>query len=133
MSDDLVARLRDPDNIEATLLVEAADALEAKDARIAELSLAVSANLTRAQEADAERDAAMRRAEEAERDARRLDALASLAHGDIDVTIYPPGNHGGDPNGWLLSALDSRTGTSNEWEGDSLRAAIDAAIAQEQP
>lgn len=67
-------------------------------------------------------------------DAERLDWLSAWRRGDI--TICPPWHHGGDENNWLVSrAIYEGAGVepAGEWEGTSLRAAIDAARAASGP
>ena len=69
------------------------------------------------------------RAEAAERDAARLDVLTRLmADGETDVTLCPPGNHGGDADKWLLLIeRDRDTGPVREVYGATLAEAIDMA------
>lgn len=75
-------------------------------------------------------DAQAARVRELEQDAERLDWIGSWLKGD---TIFcPPGNHGGEIRHWLCARQDdsksSREGMySEDWEGPTLRAAIDAA------
>lgn len=130
MSDDLAKRLRGSavDAKRSRLgsyaedLFQAAAALEAKDARIKE----VERNLERSDKiwnnamdkAYAERDAALRRAEEAERDARRYRWLRDV------VCDYRPQRM----ELWIHEFLGPIA------RGGDVDAAIDAAIAaQEQP
>jgi hypothetical protein len=69
----------------------------------------------------------------AERDALRTDAerLNKLeSFGDRDVTILAPGQHGGKLENWLLAAEHPGYGDGLEWEGATLRDAIDAAMKE---
>ena len=70
------------------------------------------------------------RAEAAERDAARLSTLAGLmVDGETDVTICPPGNHGGDADKWLVTVERNRdTGPVREAFGATLGEAIDEAL-----
>jgi len=62
-------------------------------------------------------------------DARRLDAIERFAHGTVDITICPPGNHGGEPGNWLFAIEDSvMPCRTDEYEGPTIRAAIDQAL-----
>lgn len=62
------------------------------------------------------------------KDAERLDALEKQVKGD--TTICAPGNHIGKGGGWLVSVetgeRDRYGAFANEFEGPTLRAAIDA-------
>lgn len=63
------------------------------------------------------------------KDAERLNYLE--AHTKGDVTICAPGTHGGPVDKWLVTfddAYDRYGAISREHQGDTLRAAIDAAM-----
>jgi hypothetical protein len=89
----------------------------ATDAQRKTYSDALAAVLNRAEPVSAE-------------DARRLDVIQ--AHTAGDIMICPPGNHGGSDQTWLVSFEDDRDrygSICREYEGESARQAIDAAIA----
>lgn len=65
-------------------------------------------------------------------DAARLDAMQAWTKGDI--SLMPPGHHGGKPDEWLVcfddaSNYDRFGSLSPEYKATTLREAIDAAIA----
>ena len=59
-------------------------------------------------------------------DAVLLDWIGSLGT-DTDITICPPGNHGGPADKWLVSIDDKLLGPLIEAYGDTPRAALAAA------
>jgi hypothetical protein len=122
-----------------TSIGEVASALRAAHAEIERLQRTLnnhleseSAETMRANRHKAERDAALAQAQEARRDADRLDTLECLADGPRDVQILrPPGEHTGGIDKWTLVAIKTRNGFDvREYEGKTLRAAIDRAIAE---
>jgi hypothetical protein len=64
------------------------------------------------------------------KDADRLNTLTSF--GDRDVMICAPGQHGGNAKNWLLSVEHPGEQDAQEWEGSTLRAAIDAATQEQK-
>ena len=59
-------------------------------------------------------------------DAARLDWIAAQPD-DVDHEFCPPGNHGGAPGHWLYTLETQKKPYFIEFEGNSLREAIDAA------
>ena len=59
-------------------------------------------------------------------DTALLDWMGSLGT-DTDITICPPGNHGGPGDKWLVSIDDKLLGPLIESYGDTPRAALAAA------
>jgi hypothetical protein len=137
MTDDLVERLK----LEAQIHAQEA---RTANATIAEIYRAVTngtgepGNWHGAAPVVAELARLRTKVQRLEADARRLDWLESWREGD--VTICPPGEHGGDMNHWLVG-LDSRTRPSGarsyrwgeERTAPTLRDAIDAIRAAIDP
>jgi len=73
-------------------------------------------------------EAAERLVAELEQDAARLDWMTKQGD-DTDITICPPGNHGGPSDKWLVD-VDKMRGPVCEYFGLTLRAAIDAAMKE---
>src|SRR5690606_1583225 len=60
-----------------------------------------------------------------------VEAIKTLATGSNSVEVYGPGNHGGRAD-WLVAVRDNNTDNANEYEGETLEAALSAAATPTQ-
>lgn len=82
----------------------------------------VAAERERANLAESKLAAVERENEGLRKDAERFAALERMAARCDELKLLAPSEHAGDPKTWLIAA------DLEHWEGQTLRAAVDAAI-----